>query len=363
MDTQTGLYEIQSPLKSHPQSKQINNHCGIHSISINPSRTLLATGSENVNDLSIYKLPNLEPLAVGFNAHNYWIFDSIWLNDDLVVSAGGDNNLAIWNVADSVDKSNHKTNFISKRTSLLSQYPTGSDMIAAPSDLSTNLKRSFNNVPTSSLFYSLSNRSSRHLPNFQPHLPFSTSNPFQPLLTNMSHSLNNSFDEFSSYLNLANNTEQNQLIMYNNNNSNHYNYSSQQDNLENEIETSVIEEEGNNEEDDFNDDVANTQYNYFNLSVNSGAYTHELGENQPSQLVNIDEQSDNFDSLYSETDTGSDNDNDDPFNSKRRKLDSFGNFKFQNDKYKFILPKKVTTCKQSKRIRALAFNPKVCFII
>ena len=49
LDTITGKYSIQSPLKSHPHSRNIQDHCGIHSISINPSRTLLATGAENGN--------------------------------------------------------------------------------------------------------------------------------------------------------------------------------------------------------------------------------------------------------------------------------------------------------------------------
>lgn len=60
---------------------------------MNPSKTLLATGSENVNDLAIYSLPDMKPVSVGYGAHSYWIFDTLWLDDQHVVS--GDNNLFI----------------------------------------------------------------------------------------------------------------------------------------------------------------------------------------------------------------------------------------------------------------------------
>lgn len=100
MDTLTGQYSVQDPIKSPPKSINIQDHCGIHSISINPSRTLLATGADHVNDLAIYSLPDLNPLAVGYKAHHYWIFDLVWLNDDYVVSGSGDNRLALWKASD-----------------------------------------------------------------------------------------------------------------------------------------------------------------------------------------------------------------------------------------------------------------------
>uniref|UniRef100_A0AAG5CNH0 DDB1- and CUL4-associated factor 12 beta-propeller domain-containing protein n=1 Tax=Anopheles atroparvus TaxID=41427 RepID=A0AAG5CNH0_ANOAO len=71
---------------------------GIHACQINPSHSLLATGARHSADIAIYRLPTLDPLCIGENAHRDWVFDMCWLDDQFLVTGSRDTKLALWRV-------------------------------------------------------------------------------------------------------------------------------------------------------------------------------------------------------------------------------------------------------------------------
>ncbi len=61
---------------------------------------------------------------------------------------------------------------------------------------------------------------------------------------------------------------------------------------------------------------------------------------------------------FSENANNSDTDVYDSTPLKRRRLNRFGSYKYGSNGVKYKTPNKIIKCKQSKRIRALAYNPK-----
>jgi len=65
LDLLTNRIVLIPMLRSSPDRVLCKCPCGIHSLAVNPSRTLLATGGDNVNDVAIYRLPTFDPVCLG----------------------------------------------------------------------------------------------------------------------------------------------------------------------------------------------------------------------------------------------------------------------------------------------------------
>ncbi|XP_013378753.1 DDB1- and CUL4-associated factor 12 [Lingula anatina] len=105
LDLQTCQMSTIPSLKSSDESIEADCPCGIHSIAINPSNTLIATGADHTNDLAVYRLPTFDPVFLGECGHDDWIFDIKWLDDEFLVTGSRDSKMALWQVKDDDDGS------------------------------------------------------------------------------------------------------------------------------------------------------------------------------------------------------------------------------------------------------------------
>lgn len=79
----------------------IQSQCsGIHSLAINPSKTMLAVGAGKPNEnIQIYQLPSFEPLCL-LKGHQDMVFAVSWIDDYTLVSGSRDKALKTWRIND-----------------------------------------------------------------------------------------------------------------------------------------------------------------------------------------------------------------------------------------------------------------------
>ncbi|KAJ3102620.1 DDB1- and CUL4-associated factor 12 [Phlyctochytrium planicorne] len=74
--------------------------CGIHSLAINPSGTMLAVGSGHPTEfIQIYSLPTFEPLAI-LSGHADMVFSVSWISDSILVSGSRDTTVKLWSLTE-----------------------------------------------------------------------------------------------------------------------------------------------------------------------------------------------------------------------------------------------------------------------
>jgi hypothetical protein len=90
-------------LELQENDTKIVNHAGIHSISVNPSGTWMATGAMESCHIGMYQLPSFRPVSIGLG-HTDWLFATEWLSDTILVSGSRDCSLAMWKMLVDDDK-------------------------------------------------------------------------------------------------------------------------------------------------------------------------------------------------------------------------------------------------------------------
>ncbi|OAQ23167.1 WD40 repeat-like protein [Linnemannia elongata AG-77] len=70
---------------------------GVRSLSINPSRTLLAIGAGEPFQVTIYSIPEYEPVGIMYG-HADLVFSLTWVTDTVLVSGSRDGSMRVWSM-------------------------------------------------------------------------------------------------------------------------------------------------------------------------------------------------------------------------------------------------------------------------
>ncbi|XP_024528618.1 DDB1- and CUL4-associated factor 12-A-like [Selaginella moellendorffii] len=90
--------EITLPRRnSWSRPEPVDSSCGIHSISLNLSKSLLVTGADHPNDAAVFRLPSFQPLQL-LKKHDDWIFATSWLTDTVLATGSRDSTVKLWSV-------------------------------------------------------------------------------------------------------------------------------------------------------------------------------------------------------------------------------------------------------------------------
>jgi WD repeat-containing protein 40A len=85
------------PLRTFSTLSDDWGNCGIHSITMNPSGDLIATGGTDPADCDIIRTANWTPVAT-LVGHRDWLFGAAWVTDRHVVTGSRDGSVALWDV-------------------------------------------------------------------------------------------------------------------------------------------------------------------------------------------------------------------------------------------------------------------------
>lgn len=70
---------------------------GVRSLSINPSRTLLAIGAGDPFQVTIYSIPEYQPVGIMYG-HADLVFSLTWVTDTVLVSGSRDGSMRVWSM-------------------------------------------------------------------------------------------------------------------------------------------------------------------------------------------------------------------------------------------------------------------------